>query len=86
MKAEDTIIDKEEMLTCSLVSKYPFRSVEDVIKETCIHQAEISFKAGAKAMYDLLVDDTYTHIEMKEGRYSEYMVKLRTLLGIRSGN
>ena len=46
MKAEETIMDKDEMLACSLISKYSFNKVRDVIKETAIHQAEISFKAG----------------------------------------
>lgn len=48
MKAKDTVMDKGEMLGCSLISKYPFEDVQDVIEETCEHQAEISFKAGMK--------------------------------------
>lgn len=43
-------------------------------------QVQASFKAGAKAMYDLLTDSYYSHIEMKEDRYPEYLRKLRGLL------
>jgi len=38
------------------------------------------YKAGAKAMYALLTDDAYTHIEMKAEKYPEYLTKLRKLL------
>ncbi len=43
VQAKDTLMNKDEMVGCSLVSKYPFKDVEDVINETCIHQAEITF-------------------------------------------
>ena len=46
MEAIDTVMDKDEMIVCSLVSKYPFRSIENVIRETAIHQAEITFPKG----------------------------------------
>jgi len=45
-KWEETLLDRQAMLGCSLIGKYCFSDVEDIIKETCIHQAEISFKAG----------------------------------------
>jgi len=41
-------MDEDEMLACSLVSKYPFKDVKDVIRETCIHQAEITWEARDK--------------------------------------
>ncbi len=43
IQARDTIMNKDEMVGCSLVSKYPYKDVEDVINETCLHQAEITF-------------------------------------------
>ena len=46
MEAKDTMMDEDEKLCCSLIGKYPFKDVKDVIDETCIHQAEISFKMG----------------------------------------
>jgi len=39
-------MDEEEKLICSLVSEYSLKRVHDVIDETCIHQAEISFPLG----------------------------------------
>ena len=42
---KETVMGKDEMLTCSLVSKYPLRDIEDVIKETSIHQAKITWEA-----------------------------------------
>ena len=51
-KWEDTVLNDEEMLTCSLVSKYPFRSIVDVIRETAIHQAEKTWPIAGKAGYE----------------------------------
>lgn len=44
MAAKDTIMDRHEMLCCSLSGKHCFEDVEDVIRETCKHQAEITLK------------------------------------------
>ena len=52
MEAIDTVMDKDEMIVCSLVSKYPFGSIENVIRETAIHQVEISFPKGEKQVID----------------------------------
>ncbi len=49
VQAKDTLMSKDEMLGCSLVGKYPFKDVEDVINETCIHQAEITWDIASKA-------------------------------------
>lgn len=46
MEAEKTVMGEEEMLCCSLIGKFPFEDVRDVIEETCIHQAEITFPLG----------------------------------------
>ncbi len=48
MEAKDTLLSKEEKLGCSLVGKYPFKDVEDVIRETCIHQAGITWDIALK--------------------------------------
>lgn len=36
----EQIIDEQEQLAVSLVGKYPFKDVQDIIKEACYHQAE----------------------------------------------
>ena len=55
-KWEETLLDRQAMLGCSLIGKYCFSDVEDIIKETCIHQAEISsldFQKGVEAGREL---------------------------------
>ena len=82
MKAEDTIMDRDEMFTCSLVSRYPFRDIEDVIKETCIHQDEISVRAGVKKVVDWMAwhkaflsfdEDDLTEIRMLEKEWQQQL-------------
>ena len=46
MEAKERIIDEDEKLCCSLIGKYPFKDVRDVIDEACLHQDEISFPLG----------------------------------------
>ena len=58
MKAEDTVIDGERMLCCSLRGKYCFDEVKDIILDTAIAQAEISFKAGYDKALAQLADMT----------------------------
>ena len=43
MKAEDTVMDEERMLGCSLRGKYCFDEVKDVILDTSIAQAKITW-------------------------------------------
>ena len=56
MEAIDTVMDKDEMIVCSLVSKYPFRSIENVIRETAVHQAEHTFPLGEKQGIEKVVE------------------------------
>ena len=81
MEAKDTVDPAFYGLRTSGHEVAPvFIKLNKLMIEAVEAQAEISFKAGAKAMYDLLRDDTYAHIEMKKERYPEYMTKLRRLL------
>ncbi len=78
IQAKDTIMSKDEMLGCSLVGKYPFKDVEDVIRETCIHQIEITwdiaFKAGTKVGYSAgIIEGQYTNHK----RHGKKMVQAR---------
>lgn len=54
---EDTVINNSEKLTCSLIGRFPYKFVRDIIDEVCLHQAEISFKAGQRAMAEELYAD-----------------------------
>ena len=45
IRAIDTVMGEDEKLGCSLVSPLLFKDVKDVIDETCIHQAEITWQA-----------------------------------------
>ena len=38
MKKKLEIFTDEEKLVCSLISKYPYSDVKDVITEACLHQ------------------------------------------------
>ena len=37
---ELTLIGKDEKLACSLISKYLYKEIKDVIDEACIHQLD----------------------------------------------
>ena len=54
MEAKDTVMDEDEKFGCSLIGKYPFKDVRDVIDETCKAQAEISFKAGIREVVEFI--------------------------------
>ena len=49
-------IDKQEMLCCSLISKYSFNEVEDVIKEACEHQLAADLKDHKRLIKELNED------------------------------
>jgi len=57
------ILTDAEMLGCSLVGGYPFEDVKDVIKEACLHQAELTLKEVGKW---LLKDNRYLDFGKKE--------------------
>ena len=48
------LLSAEEKLSCSLISKYPFRQVRDVIDEACIHQLDVCVKH-----YEPLIKEMY---------------------------
>jgi len=67
MEAKERIIDEDEKLCCSLIGKYPFKNVRDVIDEACIHQDEVSVKVGRKEVVDFVLSgECITRAKLKE--------------------
>ena len=75
MEAKDTVKEVSE----ELASRVPFPT-EGMIRKEKEAQAEISFKAGAMAMYKLIMDETYTVVQFHQSKYAEFKEKQAELI------
>ena len=70
------LLSEEEMLGCSLVGKYPFEAIRDVIEETCEHQDKETLKGVHQDLMALLKDAN--DLRDLERKLVEYVESLKS--------
>ena len=58
------VLGEEEKLSCSLVSRYPYSEIKEVIDETCLHQRDYDQRQIKGEEYDDLA--LYLHQELPQ--------------------
>jgi len=80
-KKELTLIDDNEKLACSLISKYPYNDVSDVILEACKHQRDHdreSYKPFDRETAREIIDILQELIELSE-KVNEPAIKVKMM-------